>query len=61
MRTQRQKELIEAYLAKLDPELAEVYRELILHLSGLGHDPKKQRAAIVFNCPWHGKQIAKIG
>lgn len=61
MRTQKQKELIEAYLAQLEPEQAEVFRELILHLSHLGYDPQKQRANIVFNCPWHGKQVAKIG
>lgn len=61
MHTQKQKELIDGFLAGLDPELAGLYRELILHLSELGYDPKKQRSAIVFNCRQHNKQIAKIG
>ncbi|RKJ40984.1 hypothetical protein D7X94_06165 [Acutalibacter sp. 1XD8-33] len=61
MRTKKQAELIDGFLANLDPELGRVYRELILHLSGLGYDPKKQRSAIVFNCAQHNKQIAKIG
>lgn len=61
MGTEKQTEILEGFLAGLEPELAQVYRELILHLSGLGYGPKKQRANIVFTCPWHGKQIAKIG
>lgn len=61
MRTQKQTEMIEAFLARLEPELAGVYRELILHLSHLGYGPKKQRENIVFHCPWHRKQIVKIG
>ena len=61
MRTERQTQLIQAFLANLDLEQGEVYQDLVLHLSLLGYDPKKQRANIVFTCPWHGKQIAKIG
>lgn len=61
MRTKRQQELIDGYLSGLTPELGAVYRELIGHLSELGYEPKKQRAAIVFNCPQHNKQIAKLG
>ena len=61
MRTEKQRALIEEYLGKLPPELAEVYGELIQHLSKLGYDPKKQRAAIVFTCARHNKQLAKIG
>ena len=61
MRTERQRALIEEFLSKLPPELSEVYRELILHLSKLGYDPKKQRAAIVFNCARHNKQLVKTG
>lgn len=61
MRTKKQAELIEGFLSELEPELSAVYRELILHLSGMGYDPKKQRSAIVFNCSRHNKQIAKIG
>lgn len=61
MRTKKQAELVEAYLARIEPELAQVYRELILHLSGLGYGPKKQRENIVFACPMHRKQIAKMG
>ncbi len=61
MRTEKQRALIEEYLGRLPPELSEVYRELIQHLSELGYDPKKQRAAIVFNCARHNKQLVKIG
>ena len=61
MRTPKQIELIETFLSNLDPRDASVYRELILHLSSLGYDPKKQRSAIIFNCAQHNKQIAKIG
>ncbi len=59
--TERQRALIEEYLGKLPPELSRVYRELIRRLSELGYFPKKQRAAIVFNCARHNKQLVKIG
>ena len=61
MRTEKQRELMEGFLSTLEPERSAVYRELILHLSSLGYDPKKQRSALVFTCPWHNKQIAKTG
>lgn len=61
MKTQKQKELVDGFLASLDPALGGLYRELILHLSELGYNPKKQRSALVFTCDRHNKQIAKIG
>ncbi len=61
MKTKQQEELVEAFLALLEPRLAAVYRELILHLSGLGYCPKKQRGKIVFSHDLHHKQIVKIG
>lgn len=61
LRTQKRTELAEAFLARLDPELAGVCQQLILHLSQLGYHPKKQRENIVFLCPWHKKQLAKMG
>ena len=61
MRTEKQRELMEGFLSTLEPERSAVYRELILHLSSLGYDPKKQRSALVFTCPWHNKHIAKTG
>lgn len=61
MRTKGQIEIIETHLSSLSPELSGIYRELIQYLSDLGYGPKRQRSAIVFNCPWHGKQIAKTG
>ena len=61
MRTKKQQELMEDYLSGLPHELETVYWELIGHLSEIGYEPKKQRSAIVFNCPHHNKQIAKIG
>ena len=41
MRTEKQRELMEGFLSTLEPERSAVYRELILHLSSLGYDPKK--------------------
>lgn len=61
MRTPKQTELVESFLSALEPEQSTVYRELILYLSALGYEPKKQRSAIVFNCREHHKQLAKIG
>lgn len=61
MRTEKQRELVEGFLSAIEPEQGAVYRELIRHLSGLGYGPKKQRSAIVFTCPWHKKQIVKMG
>lgn len=61
MRTEKQRELIEGFLSPLEPEQRAVYMELIDHLSGMGYSPKKQRAAIVFTCREHNKQIVKIG
>ncbi len=61
MGTKKQEELLESFLCGLEPEQAAVYRELARYLEGMGYSPKKQRSAIVFTCPWHGKQLAKLG
>ncbi|MDE6838297.1 MAG: hypothetical protein K2P33_07845 [Acutalibacter sp.] len=61
MRTLKQTEILEEYLSGLQPEQAQVWRELALYLAGLGYDLKRQRANLVFACPLHRKQIAKIG
>ena len=61
MRTEKPRELVESFLEPLDPSARDVYMELISHLSGMGYSPKKQRAAIVFTCKEHNKQLVKIG
>ena len=61
MRTLKQTEILEEYLSGLQPEQAQVWRELALYLAGLGYDLKRQRANLVFACSLHRKQIAKIG
>ena len=61
MRTKKQEELINSYLATLDEGDRVVYAELIGCLSELGYNPQKQRSSIVFKHDSHNKQIAKIG
>jgi len=62
MKTKRQKELVNAFLAQLDPAFeAPLYREIALCLSGHGYNPKKQRSYIVFKHDLHGREMAKMG
>ncbi|MGG5372629.1 hypothetical protein [Enterococcus sp. AZ196] len=61
MKTKRQKELIDSFLLTLDTETGALYREIVVYLSELGYNPKKERAHISFKHDLHNKQIAKIG
>ena len=60
MKTKRQKELIDAFLVGLGSE-AGVYLEIIMYLSEMGYNPKKEGQRISFKHDRHNKQIAKIG
>lgn len=61
MKTKKQQELIELYLSQLVGEEQTIYRELIVYLSELGYNPKKEGLRISFKHDLHSKQIAKIG
>ena len=61
MKTKKQKELIDSFLRTLDDEDKSVYRDIIVYLSELGYNPKKERSHISFKHSRHNKQIAKIG
>ncbi|MEQ7301659.1 hypothetical protein [Enterococcus avium] len=61
MKIKKQKELIDSFLRTLDAEDKSVYRDIIVYLSELGYNPKKERSHISFKHSRHNKQIAKIG
>ncbi|MGG5318928.1 hypothetical protein [Enterococcus sp. AZ072] len=61
MKTKKQKELIDSFLLMLGAENESLYREIILYLSDLGYNPKKDRSNISFKHNLHNKQIVKIG
>ena len=60
--TNKQEQLLNSFLAQLDPVFEEpLYREIAMYLSALGYNPKKQRSYLVFKHDLHGKQMAKMG
>lgn len=61
MKTKRQEELVNSFLAELGEEPRELYRGIVAKLSDLGYNPQKQRSYIVFKHEMHNKQMAKIG
>lgn len=61
MKTKKQQEMIESYLSQLENKDQTIYRELIVYLSELGYNPKKEGLRISFKHDLHSKQIAKIG
>lgn len=61
MKTKKQKELIDSYLSGLEAEDKALYREIVVYLSELGYNPKKERSHISFKHSQHNKQIVKIG
>lgn len=61
MKTKKQRELIDSFLAMLGAEDQPLYQELVLYLSELGYNPKKERSNIAFKHELHNKQIVKIG
>jgi len=61
MKTKRQEELVNAFLAQLDDENRALYGEITGYLAELGYNPYRQRSYIVFKHDAHGKQMAKVG
>ncbi|MBO0455145.1 hypothetical protein JZO77_00085 [Enterococcus hulanensis] len=61
MKTKKQKELIDSFLLPLGAEDQSLYREIVIYLSELGYNPKKERSHISFKHSLHNKQIVKIG
>ena len=61
MKTQKQEELVKAYLDQLDDEMRPLYREIVLFLSAMGYNPKKEKSSISFKHDLHNKQLVKLG
>ena len=61
MKTKRQEDLVNTFLLDNANEQTPLYREIVVYLSEIGYNPKKQRSSIVFNHNSHNKQIAKMG
>lgn len=61
LKTKKQEALIYSFLAGLSEEQEPLYREIILYLSELGYNPRKEGQSISFKHSQHSKQIAKIG
>lgn len=61
MKTKKQEELANAFLAEMEEDNRPLYREIILYLSQLGYNPKKEKSSISFKHDLHNKQLAKMG
>jgi len=61
MKTKKQREIIDGFLAMVDEKTRPQYKEIIEYLSEVGYNPYKQRSYIVFKHDLHNKQIAKTG
>lgn len=61
MKTKKQKEMIDSFLLTLGDDEQSLYREIVVYLSELGYNPKKERSHISFKHDLHNKQVAKIG
>ena len=61
MKTKKQEELVESYLSQFGDDISPLYRDIIMHLSDLGYNPKKEKSNISFKHDLHNKQIAKMG
>jgi len=61
MKTKKQEELISAFLSELDDDIRTLYRDIIMYLSELGYNPKKEKSSISFKHDLHNKQITKMG
>jgi hypothetical protein len=60
MKTQKQDELVNSFLSELDDEIKSLYHEIIMYLSELGYNPKKEKSNISFKHDLHNKQMAKM-
>lgn len=61
MKTRRQEELVNSFLSLLGDEIRPLYQEIIMYLSELGYNPKKEGLRISFKHDLHNKQMAKMG
>ncbi len=61
MKTKKQEELVNAFISEMDEDSKLLYREIIMYLSELGYNPKKEGSRISFKHDMHTKQIAKMG
>lgn len=61
MKTKRQEELVTSYLSQFGDDIKPLYYEIIMYLSELGYNPKKEKTNISFKHDLHNKQIAKLG
>ena len=61
MKTKKQEELANAFLTEIEEDARPLYREIILYLSQLGYNPKKEKSSISFKHDLHNKQLAKMG
>ena len=61
MKTKKQEELINSFLSELDDENKQIYKDIIMYLSALGYNPKKEKSNISFKHDRHNKQMIKIG
>ena len=61
MKTKKQEELVNSYLSQFENEIKPLYQDIILFLSKLGYNPKKEKQSISFKHDLHNKQIAKMG
>ncbi|MGO3604451.1 MAG: hypothetical protein ACTIOK_13615 [Enterococcus malodoratus] len=61
MKTKKQKELVASFLVMLGDDDQSLYREIILYLSELGYNSKKERSQLSFKHALHNKQIVKMG
>lgn len=61
MKTKKQEELVDSFLALLGNEIKTLYQDIIMYLSELGYHPQKERSYILFKHDLHNKQMAKMG
>ncbi len=61
MKTKKQEELVNSFLSALGDEIRPLYHEIMIYLSELGYNPKKEKASISFKHDLHNKQMAKMG
>ncbi len=60
MKTKKQEELVTTYLSQLGYDISPLYHDIIMYLSELGYNPKKEKSYISFKHDLHNKQIAKM-
>ena len=60
MKTKKQEELVNSFLSEIDEGSRPLYQDIILYLSELGYNPKKEKSGISFKHNLHNKQMAKM-